>query len=262
MGKRQDQAPGQISIGLEIKALGKRQFEGHGSVFGNVDLGGDVVMPGAFKRSLAEHKAAGTMPGMFWMHRPDQVAGAWQTMEEDSRGLYVKGELADTQLGNDLHTLLGMKAVRGMSIGYQTIDSEFTADGVRQLKQLDLWEVSLVSLAMNPLAQVEAMKARLSPEGEYVPPEDETARVVREALAEGKKQFERSLRDAGYSRKTAQTFIARYFDKAPAEAISAVPRSDSGGDVEREAAELAKAFRDLAERTEAMAIAGKLASAR
>jgi hypothetical protein len=53
-----------IDFGLELKALSDREFEGHGSVFGNVDLGGDVVTRGAFKRSLAKHKADGTMPGL------------------------------------------------------------------------------------------------------------------------------------------------------------------------------------------------------
>ena len=75
-----------LSFPLEIKALSARQFEGHGSIFGNVDLGGDVVMPGAFKTTLAEHKAADSMPSMFWMHAPDQVPGAWLDMSEDAQG--------------------------------------------------------------------------------------------------------------------------------------------------------------------------------
>lgn len=186
-----------LNVALEIKSLGAREFEGHGSVFGNVDLGGDIVMPGAFKRSLATHKKNGTLPQMFWMHRPDQVPGRWIEMEEDAKGLYVRGELADTQLGNELHTLLKMKAVRGQSIGYQTIESDWTKDGNRLLKEIDLWEVSLVSLAMNPLAQIEAVKSRLSANGEYVPTE---------------REFERILRDAGCARKVAATLVAKLYD--------------------------------------------------
>lgn len=258
MEKRYDQAPEHISVGLDIKALNRREFEGHGSIFGNIDLGGDVVMSGAFKRTLAEHKAAGTLPAMFWMHQPDQVAGVWKEMYEDERGLFVKGELADTQLGNEMRTLLQMKAVRGLSIGYRTVESDFGKDGVRLLKDVDLWEVSIVSLAMNPLAQVEAAKSRLSAEGEYVPPAEQTEEIIREALADGKKQFERSLRDAGYSRKLAQTIIARYFDKPPAEVISVVPRSDSGGDVGPEAAEIAQLYQAFTEKVQAAALAGKM----
>lgn len=186
-----------IDVALELKQLGAREFEGHGSVFNNVDLGGDVVMPGAFKRSLADHRKAGTLPQMFWMHKPDAVPGVWTEMREDDRGLYVRGELVDTQLGNEMRTLLKRKAVRGLSIGFRLVDFDYDDDGNRLLKEIDLWEVSLVSLAMNPLAKVESAKARLSDFGEYVPTE---------------REFEARLRDAGCSRKVARMIVARVFD--------------------------------------------------
>lgn len=190
----------QISVGFEIKALSKHEFEGHGAIFGNIDMGGDVVLPGAFNKSLAEHKRAGALPQMFWMHDAAQVPGIWKEMHEDGDGLFVKGELVDTQLGKEMHTLLSTKAVRGLSIGFRVIDAEFDGDGIRKLKEIDLWEVSLVSLAMNPLAQIEAIKSRLSASGEYVP----TTR-----------EFERILRNAGCSKKTALTLCSRLFDSHP-----------------------------------------------
>src|SRR6056297_3020635 len=78
-----------LTIPLQIKNLEQREFEGHGSIFGNIDLGGDIVMPGAFKRSLAQHANAGSMPQMFWMHDPSRVAGKWVGMSEDEKGLRV-----------------------------------------------------------------------------------------------------------------------------------------------------------------------------
>ena len=178
-----------ITIPLEIKSLEDRQFEGHGSIFKNVDLGGDVVLPGAFKRTLASHKKAGSLPQMFWMHDPSRVPGKWLDMREDSRGLVVKGVLADTDLGNEIHTLLKMDAVRGLSIGYVTKDMDYADDGTRLIKDVDLWEVSVVSLPMNPLAQVQHVKSRLSAAGEYVP---------------SIKEFESLLRNAGCSRSVAR----------------------------------------------------------
>lgn len=177
-----------LSLQFDIKALRDNEFEGYGSVFGNVDLGGDVVMKGAFKRSLAEHRKNGTLPQMFWMHDAAQVPGRWTEMSEDDEGLYVKGQFADTQLGREVRTLLTMKAVRGLSIGYVITDSDYDKAGNRLIKQADLWEVSVVSLAMNPQAQVEAVKARLSATGEYV---------------QTKREFEKFLRDSGYSRSFA-----------------------------------------------------------
>jgi HK97 family phage prohead protease len=189
-----------LNLKLEIKALNDREFEGYGSVFNNMDLVGDVIAPGAFKSSLAEHNAAGTMPLMFWMHRPDQVAGAWVSMKEDKRGLAVKGELADTQLGNEMRTLLKMRALRGLSIGFRTLDSDWVDDdenGVhRVLKELDLVEVSLVSMAANPLAEVSAVKSRLTADGTYVPSSKET---------------EMMLRKGGFSKAAARDMVFKMF---------------------------------------------------
>lgn len=183
-----------ITVPLEIKSLESREFAGYGSVFGNTDLGGDVVMRGAFKRSLAEKKKAGQMPALFWMHDPSRVPGKWIDMDEDKHGLAVRGVLAETPLGDEIHTLLKMEAVRGLSIGFVTRDQDFDDDGNRLIKEVDLWEVSVVSLPMNPLAQVAHVKSQLSAAGEYVP----TAR-----------EFERILRDVGCSQSVAKRMVAQ-----------------------------------------------------
>ena len=221
---------------LEIKALSKRQFEGHGSIFGNVDLGGDVVVKGAFAGSLKQHKAEGILPQMFWMHSPDKVPGKWIEMSEDDKGLYVKGELAETQLGEEMYTLLNMKAVRGMSIGYRTLDRDYDKEGNRLLKEIELWEVSLVSLAMNPKAQVTGMKSRLSARGEYVP-----------EVAEIKRHLEDSLRDVGYSNLQAKKFVSLVADGLSLDALLDESHRDDGMSDEeksavRRASELAELF--------------------
>jgi len=180
------------------------QFEGHGAIFGNVDWGGDVILPGAFKRTLAWHKSEDTLPAMFWMHDRSRVPGKWLDMIEDEKGLATKGELAPTDLGKEVHTLLKMEAVRGLSIGYLPKEVDFTADGVRVVKDVDLLEVSIVSIPMNPKAQIQHVKSRLSAIGEYVPREDE--------LAELKRECERFLRGKGFSKKMACRYAANLFN--------------------------------------------------
>jgi HK97 family phage prohead protease len=208
-----------ITIPLEVKGLENRQFDGHGSVFGNVDLGGDIVLPGAFKRSLDYHKSEGSLPQMFWMHDPAKVPGKWLDMHEDDNGLAVKGVLAPTPLGNEVHTLLKMEAVRGMSIGYRTVDQDYDKHGNRLIKEAELWEVSVVSLPMNPMAQVAHVKARLSERGEYVP-------TLRE--------FESLLRDVGCSKTVAKRIIAKVYEDEAKESVS---RRDDGQALELQAAE-------------------------
>jgi HK97 family phage prohead protease len=186
-----------ITIPLEVKGLKDREFDGHGSIFKNVDLGGDIVVPGAFKRSLAQHKDAGSLPAMFWMHDAGKVPGKWTDMHEDEKGLAVKGVLAPTPLGDEVHTLLKMEAVSGMSIGYRTLDHDYDSDGNRLIKEAELWEVSVVSLPMNPLAQVVHVKSQLSERGEFVP-------SVRE--------FERILRDVGCSKTVAKSLVHKIYE--------------------------------------------------
>ena len=80
---------------FEIKFAGDEttgEFTGYAAVFGEPDSFGDVVEPGAFKRSLTEHKSQGTQPAMFWQHRQDEPIGVWQEMSEDGRGLKVRGQ--------------------------------------------------------------------------------------------------------------------------------------------------------------------------
>ena len=186
-----------LTIPLEIKNLSSREFDGYGSVFGNEDLGGDIVAPGAFARSLKAHRDADSLPQMFWMHDPSKVAGKWLDMSEDDDGLKVKGVLAKTPLGDEIHTLLKMDAVRGLSIGYRTIDQDWRDDGTRLIKEAELWEVSVVSLPMNPLAQIAHVKSRLSAKGEYVP---------------SSREFERTLRDVGYSQRVAKMILSKVYD--------------------------------------------------
>lgn len=185
------------SVPLEIKSMKENTFTGYGAVFGNVDLGGDIILPGAFRKSLATHKKEGTMPLMYWMHKADQVPGVWLDMGEDKNGLVVEGEIIDTTLGVDVKKLLEKKAVRGLSIGYQTVEADWRDDGVRVLKQLNIHEVSIVSMAMNPLAKVESLKARLSQDGEYVPTE---------------RELEDLLRKVGCSRSVSRVLVAKMFD--------------------------------------------------
>jgi HK97 family phage prohead protease len=228
-----------LTTRLEVKALGEREFEGHGSIFGNVDLGGDVVVKGAFKRSLAAHAKGGTTyPPLLWMHDPTRVAGKWHEIREGKDGLEVRGELAATPLGEELHELLKMDAVSGLSIGYQVMDADYDDDGNRLLKEIDLWEISLVSMPMNPLATVTHAKSRLSEAGEYVP-------LPRE--------FERILRDAGCSRKVAKTLLSRIFDAEDLRDADDPPR-DATETVDSEADALQK----LADHFMAAAIQSKL----
>jgi HK97 family phage prohead protease len=136
-------------------------IEGYGSIFGNVDQGGDIVAPGAFAKSLAAHKSAGTLPAMLWQHDSTSPIGVWEEMAEDSNGLKVKGRLEiGSEIGRRNFNLIKMGALRGLSIGYRTVVDQYDRDtDIRTLKELELWEVSPVTFPMNRSAGISVVKS-------------------------------------------------------------------------------------------------------
>lgn len=148
---------------LEIKALkDSGEFEGYGSTFGGEpDAYGDIVAAGAFTESLAEHKAKGTMPKLFWQHNSDEPIGKWLDAKEDDHGLLMRGKLnMDVQRGREAHALLKNEDIDGLSIGYRIKEySVDTETGVWTLEKLGLVEVSVVSVGANENAIVQSVKA-------------------------------------------------------------------------------------------------------
>lgn len=141
-------------------------FVGYAStVFGEPDAYGDIVLPGAFKKTLARHNAEKTMPAMFFSHKADELPiGDWAEMAEDERGLRVKGQLdLDDPEGARVHRAMKKKRVNGLSIGYVIpsggIEPDPERKGVYFLKEIDLREVSVVNWPANRNALVDGVKA-------------------------------------------------------------------------------------------------------
>lgn len=153
-----------LAFDLEVKLAAdaaEGTIEGYGSVFGLLDRGGDIVMPGAFKASLADWRKKKALPPMLWQHDPWQPIGVWTDATEDEKGLKLTGKLIlDVGIAKEARALIGAGAVKGLSIGYKTKDYEIDrSTGARRLKKVDLWEISLVTFAMLPEAQVTSVKS-------------------------------------------------------------------------------------------------------
>jgi HK97 family phage prohead protease len=148
------------TVASEFKASGdKGVYEGHFSVFGNVDDGGDVIMAGAFARTIAERASR---IKVFYAHDWMKLIGPPpDVLQEDSTGLYAKGRLTlGSFWGNEAWQLMKDGALTEGSIGYEPEPGTMTYDdrGVRFLKELKLYEISPVPLGMNPLTEVQAIK--------------------------------------------------------------------------------------------------------
>lgn len=206
---------------LQVKEVSEEgTFEGYGSVFGNVDLYGEKVMPGAFVESLARHKREGTSVLMLWNHDAHQPIGVWDDLAEDAKGLWGKGRfLLDIQRAREVHTLAKNRAIGGLSIGYRETDTD--QDGaVRLLKKLDLYEISPVTFPANRRARIESVKSERM---------DEFARRLRDGDPMPIKEFEDILREAGVPKAMAVQIASVGYAKAI--------RSESEGEKASERAE-------------------------
>jgi len=165
------------TLKLEVKAEDDNTFTGFAST-PDLDQGGDVVAKGAFARTIAQR---GGKIKMLWAHKSDAMpVGTYTKVEEREGGLYVEGKVSDTSAGRDVMTLLRDGAIDSMSIGFIPKEADYNEDGVRVIKDLDLFEVSLVNFPMNEMAMITSVKSL----------------DVRE--------IERVLREAGLSRSQAK----------------------------------------------------------
>jgi HK97 family phage prohead protease len=144
-------------------------FEGYASLFGAEDQTRDIVMPGAFRGSLARRGAANVR--MLFQHDPAQPIGAWETIREDARGLYVRDRLiGEVARAREILALLREGALDGLSIGFRARKAVRDArTGRRRLYEIDLWEVSIVTFPMLAGARVSAVKAGAGPSRQSAP---------------------------------------------------------------------------------------------
>lgn len=208
-----------LRFDMEVKFASDKTgvFSGYGAITGNVDAGGDMLDKGAFKGTLREWEDKGKLPPMLLQHGGGFLGGAddmlpvgkWTSMEENSKGLKVEGELfaMGTERGQYIYEGLKAGALDGLSIGYRP--KEFvlgTKPGQprRTLKSVDLVELSIVTFPMNDKARIGAVKSA-------------GIKTIRE--------FEDFLRDVGgYSHSAAKAIAAGGFKATD-------PRDEDGADL-------------------------------
>lgn len=175
---------------IEVKFDTARQgfFSGYASKFGGIDSYGDTILPGAYKKTLKKRSRPIQLRWNHW----GPIIGKWLTAEEDEHGLYVEGELTPGHsVAEDTYALLKHGAITGMSIGYRPVQVNDHGNGQRDLKEIELIEISIVESPADLAAQIGDVKS-----------------AIEQALS--LKEIEAFLRDAGgFSRGDAVTLVAR-----------------------------------------------------
>jgi HK97 family phage prohead protease len=125
------------------------RIAGYAALFDVADADGDVIVRGAFAKSLAEH-GAHPLP-LLWQHRPEQPIGIVELAAEDARGLRVIARIDNAE--GRAAAALASGEVTGLSFGYRARGYRRLAEG-RLLEDIDLIEVSLVTHPLQPAARV------------------------------------------------------------------------------------------------------------
>lgn len=147
----------------EIKFTGDGKqgvFEGYASVFNNTDSDGDIILPGAFKSALSSQTRK---VAMFFNHKTWELpVGKWDSITQDEKGLYVRGQLTPGHSGaTDLRAAMQHGTVEGMSVGFSVNKDDYSVGtSGRIFKNIPLLrEISVCTFPANELAGVAAMKS-------------------------------------------------------------------------------------------------------
>jgi HK97 family phage prohead protease len=193
----------ELDFVLDAKALADDgEIEGLAAGYGNLDFGGDVILPGAIAGSIAGRKSV----PMLMYHDQKRPAGVWTGFEETSDGLLVKGRFSmSTRTGREAHGLVKDGAIGGLSIGYRAIRERLVGKA-RHLIEVALHEVSLVTIPMNEKALITSVKS-----------------IIEAGQLPSLSQFEDFLREAGFSKSQAAAIAG----KGLSSLLKATPSSPS-----------------------------------
>lgn len=180
-----------LDVELVIKASDEKKgtFKGYGAVYNNLDLGRDIIVPGAFKKIK---KTRSGHVRLALDHNLSRLVGKG-TVTSDDKGLWLEGEL-DMELSYvpDVYRQIKSGLLDGLSVGFNILKDgvEWAEDySQRTIKKAELWEISIVPFGMNPKAKIKQVKA---------------ATTIRD--------FESFLREeGGYSKKEAEALASHGF---------------------------------------------------
>ncbi|MDR3079077.1 MAG: HK97 family phage prohead protease [Rickettsiales bacterium] len=138
------------------------KFYGYASVFNVEDSQGDIVLSGAFSKTL---KASRDIRLLFQHSQTDEL-GKITLLREDAVGLYVEGRIStEGRLGRSVYSYAKSNLLNGLSIGYSVENSYFDGRGRRVIRSLNLLEISLVSFPANRFSRIIHCKSRSGPNG-------------------------------------------------------------------------------------------------
>jgi hypothetical protein len=234
-----------LSVKFEIKEdHGDLDFvfiKGIASTFGNTDRTGDIIEPGAFKKTIKLMKAGERQIVFLNQHRMDQPIGVVDSLKEVGNDVMFEGRLArEHSIVKDMLALLKMKALHSVSIGFNIIDSEMDNDGLRTIKEVDLWELSIVTIPANEKAKITSVK---KDENSIMEKDEKIVDAIKAESISTKKEYEQMLKDTGMFTKKAYITLASKFKEDSNQSDSGSEKKGRSDSVSEE--EVIKSMQDF-----------------
>lgn len=176
----------EFDFALDVKAIdADGSIEGLAASYGNVDHGGDVMLPGS---AIIRGKSV----PMLLYHDQRRPVGVWREFKETAGGLLVKGTFAmSTNDGRDAHAMTKDGALAGLSVGYKSLRDKMVGKA-RHIAEAIIHEVSLVTIPMNEKAVIVSVK-----------------NILGDGHLPTLPQFEDFLREAGFSKTQAAAIAGK-----------------------------------------------------
>lgn len=148
--------------------LKDRVVTGYFSKFGDVDSDGDMIMKGAYSKTIMENGVEGKNRIVhLYQHDVNRVLGKPHVLKEDDYGLYFETRFADVSYAMDVLKLYEAGVINEHSVGFQTIQAQEKGN-YNEITEIKLFEGSTVTFGANENTPFLGFKAQFDNTMDYV----------------------------------------------------------------------------------------------
>ncbi|MEJ5962808.1 HK97 family phage prohead protease [Pedobacter immunditicola] len=180
MGNQKKLLTKNFTIDISNVDVDSRIISGYASTFNTIDADGDLIVKGAFAKTLMENGVESANPRIFHLYQHDitQVLGRPTKLIEDDKGLYFETQIANTSLGNDVLQLYKEGVINEHSIGFQTVKST-NRGSYNEIQEVKLFEFSTVTFGANANTPFLGFKSQFSDQESITSQFDKVSKMLK-----------------------------------------------------------------------------------
>jgi HK97 family phage prohead protease len=221
------------SLGMEVKDVDAKKgiVSGYFSAFGMVDSDGDIMMPGAFKRSIQDWGPNGKGRIKHLLnHDPSKPLGKIMELEEDNYGLKYTSQIGTHSLGKDFVKMVESGLIAEHSIGFKIL-REQKSDDANQIHEVMLFEGSSLTawganentpmIGMKNMGTIENIQAQIKSFEKFIRDSDVTDETIDLCLIKVK-QLAQALEQMSSTEAVIATPLQQKEEEVPVESLISI----------------------------------------